>query len=474
MSHASIASNPILNTDSYKASHWLQYPPGVDATFFYLESRGGTYERTLFFGLQSILKEYLSKPVTPAMVDEAKAFFPAHGEPFNETGWRHVVDAHGGKLPLRIRAVPEGTVVPTHQALMTIESTCPDCFWVPSYVETLLMRVWYPVTVATISWHVKQTIREFLDKTSDDPAAQIAFKLHDFGARGVSSAESAALGGMAHLVNFRGTDTILGVLAAREYYGEEMAGFSIPAAEHSTITAWGKDRELDAYRNMLRQFAKPGAVVACVSDSYDVFRAVKEMWGGVLREEVIASGATLVVRPDSGDPADIVHSTLKMLNAAFGSTVNAKGFRVLDHVRVIQGDGVNPDSIRAILERITRAKYSADNLTFGMGGALLQKMDRDTQRFALKCSAARIDGQWMDVFKDPVTDHAKASRPGRLTLARHREFGTFKTVPLPDGAIEADAATLGAGWEEAMTTVWEDGALLRDWTFTEIRARGET
>jgi nicotinamide phosphoribosyltransferase len=474
MSHASIASNLILNTDSYKASHWLQYPPGVDATFFYLESRGGVYERTLFFGLQSILKEYLAKPVTAAMVDEAEGFFSAHGEPFNEAGWRHIAEAHGGMLPLRIRAVAEGTVVPTHQALMTIESTCPDCFWVPSYAETLLMRVWYPITVATISWHVKQTIREYLDRTSDDPAAQIAFKLHDFGARGVSSAESAGLGGMAHLVNFRGTDTILGVLAAREYYGEAMAGYSIPAAEHSTITAWGKDRELDAYRNMLRQFAKPGAVVACVSDSYDVFHAVKEMWGGSLREEVIASGATLVVRPDSGDPADIVHRTLKMLNAAFGSTVNDRGYRVLNHVRVIQGDGVNPDSIRAILERITRAKYSADNLAFGMGGALLQKMDRDTQKFALKCSAARIDGQWMDVFKDPVTDHAKASRPGRLTLARHREHGTFRTISLPDGAIEADPAMLGAGWEEAMTTVWANGKLLRDWTFAEVRARSET
>jgi nicotinamide phosphoribosyltransferase len=473
MSHASIASNLILNTDSYKASHWLQYPPGVDATFFYLESRGGVYERTLFFGLQSILKEYLAKPVTAAMVDEAEGFFSAHGEPFNEAGWRHIAEAHGGMLPLRIRAVAEGTVVPTHQALMTIESTCPDCFWVPSYAETLLMRVWYPITVATISWHVKQTIREYLDRTSDDPAAQIPFKLHDFGARGVSSAESAGLGGMAHLVNFRGTDTILGVLAAREYYGEAMAGYSIPAAEHSTITAWGKDRELDAYRNMLRQFAKPGAVVACVSDSYDVFHAVKEMWGGSLREEVIASGATLVVRPDSGDPADIVHRTLKMLNAAFGSTVNDRGYRVLNHVRVIQGDGVNPDSIRAILERITRAKYSADNLAFGMGGALLQKMDRDTQKFALKCSAARIDGQWMDVFKDPVTDHAKASRPGRLTLARHREHGTFRTISLPDGAIEADPAMLGAGWEEAMTTVWANGKLLRDWTFAEVRARSE-
>jgi nicotinamide phosphoribosyltransferase len=162
-----------------------------------------------------------------------------------------------------------------------------------------------------------------------------------------------------------------------------------------------------------------------------------------------------------------------MLNAAFGSTVNAKGYRVLNHVRVIQGDGVNPASIHAILERVTRARYSADNISFGMGGALLQKMDRDTQKFALKCSAARIDGQWMDVFKDPVTDHAKVSRPGRLTLARHSDHGTFRTISLPDGAIEANPATLGAGWEEAMTTVWENGDLLRDWTFAEVRARSE-
>ncbi|HEX7323748.1 MAG TPA: nicotinate phosphoribosyltransferase [Rhodanobacteraceae bacterium] len=468
-----IASNLILNADSYKASHWLQYPPGTDATFFYLESRGGVYERTLFFGLQSILKEYLARPITQAMIEAARTFLAAHGEPFNEAGWQHIVDAHGGRLPLRIRAVPEGAVVPTHQALMTVESTDPACFWLPSYVETLLLRVWYPTTVATLSWHVKQTLREYLERTSDDPAAQLPFKLHDFGARGVSSAESAAVGGMAHLVNFRGTDTMLGVLAAREYYGAEMAGYSIPATEHSTITAWGKAHELDAYRNVLRQFAKPGAVVACVSDSYDLFHAIETMWGGALRDAVIASGATLVVRPDSGDPADIVHQTLKALNAAFGSTVNGKGYRVLNHVRVIQGDGVNPDSIRLILDRITHAKYSADNLAFGMGGALLQKVNRDTQKFALKCSAARIGGVWTDVFKDPVTDHGKASKRGRLTLARHRTHGSFKTVVLPDGAIAGDAAALGQGWEDAMATVWENGQLLRDWSFAEVRACSE-
>ncbi|HEU0278053.1 MAG TPA: nicotinate phosphoribosyltransferase [Rhodanobacteraceae bacterium] len=465
--------NLILNTDSYKASHWLQYPPGVDATFFYLESRGGEYERTLFFGLQSILKEYLSRPVTPAMVDEAQAFFTAHGEPFNAIGWRHVVDQHGGHLPIRLRAVPEGTVVPTHQALMTIESTCPACFWVPSYVETLLMRVWYPTTVATVSWHVKQAIRGYLARTSERAAEELPFTLHDFGARGVSSAESAALGGMAHLVNFRGTDTILGVLAAREYYGEAMAGFSIPATEHSTITAWGREHELDAYRNVLRQFARPGSVVACVSDSYDLYHAIEAMWGGALREDVIRSGATLVVRPDSGDPAEVVHKTLSLLNAAFGSTINGKGYRVLNHVRVIQGDGVNPDSIRLILERITHSGYSAENVAFGMGGALLQKLNRDTQKFALKCSAARIDGAWIDVYKDPVTDHAKTSKRGRLTLARHRAHGTFKTIALPGSAVTANADALGPGWEDALQTVWENGELKRDWSFAEIRARSE-
>ncbi|MEX1826589.1 nicotinate phosphoribosyltransferase [Luteibacter sp. CQ10] len=465
--------NLILNTDSYKASHWLQYPPGTDRTFFYVESRGGVYDKTVFFGLQAILKGWLSHPVSHGDVDEARDFFAAHGEPFNEAGWRRIVDVHGGRLPMRIRAVPEGTVVPTHQALVTIESTDPEAFWLPSYLETLLLRLWYPVTVATLSWQVKRTIRGFLQRTSDDPEGQLPFKLHDFGARGVSSAESAALGGMAHLVNFRGTDTVQGVLAAREYYGETMAGYSIPAAEHSTITSWGRDREVDAYRNMLRQFAKPGSLVAVVSDSYDIFHAIREHWGHALREQVIASGGTLVVRPDSGDPVEVVHRCLTLLDDAFGATVNGKGYRLLNHVRVIQGDGVNPDSIRAILERITGAGYSADNVAFGMGGALLQKVDRDTQKFALKCSAARIDGRWVDVFKAPVTDAGKFSQRGRLTLIRHREYGTWRTVPIPHELDSAEGMGLEHGWEHAMETVWEDGELLRDWSFGEVRGRSE-
>ncbi len=465
--------NLLLNTDSYKASHWLQYPPGTDATFFYVESRGGVYDRTVFFGLQSILKQYLSKPIGHADIDQAREVFAAHGEPFNEAGWRDIVDRLGGHLPLRIRAVPEGTVVPTHQALVTIESTDPAAYWVPSYFETLLLRLWYPVTVATISWHAKQTIRHFLERTSDDPEGQLPFKLHDFGARGVSSTESAALGGMAHLVNFLGTDTVSGLLAARAYYGEDMAGFSIPAAEHSTITSWGRDREADAYRNMLTRFAQPGRIVAVVSDSYDIFHAIREHWGKTLRQEVIDSGATLVVRPDSGDPVDVVNQCVVLLDEAFGHTVNGKGYKVLNHVRVIQGDGINPVSIRAILERVTSYGYATDNLAFGMGGALLQQMNRDTQKFALKCSAARVDGEWIDVYKDPVTDKGKQSKRGRMTLMRHREYGHFKTVALPDEGDTPLPSAAPIGFDDAMVTVWEDGRLLEDWSLAQVRARAD-
>lgn len=297
-----MSTNLVLNTDSYKVSHWLQYPPGMDGMFSYIESRGGVYSRTVFFGLQAILKEYLTKGVTLADIEEARELFSAHGEPFNEAGWRYIVDEYGGRIPVTIRAVPEGSVVPTLNVLATIESTDAQCFWIVSYLETMLLRVWYPTTVATISWHIKKLIRRYLNETSDDPTGQLPFKLHDFGARGVSSLESAGLGGLAHLVNFKGTDTVAALLAARKYYAEPMAGFSIPAAEHSTITAWGREGEEAAYRNMIKHYGKPGAIFACVSDSYDVYSAIENLWGGRLKQQVIDSGATLVVRPDSGNP----------------------------------------------------------------------------------------------------------------------------------------------------------------------------
>jgi len=457
-----MSANLILNTDSYKASHWLQYPPGMDAMFSYIESRGGLHERTVFFGLQAILKEHLTRPITVADIEEARELFAAHGEPFNEAGWRYILDRHGGHVPVTIRAVPEGVAVPVLNALATVESTDPQCFWIASYIETLLLRVWYPTTVATISWHIKQMIRGYLNRTSDDPEGQLPFKLHDFGSRGVSSLESAGLGGLAHLVNFKGTDTVAAIVAARKYYAEPMAGFSIPAAEHSTITAWGRDGEEAAYRNMIDQYGKPGAIFACVSDSYDVYAAVEHLWGSRLKQQVIDSGATLVVRPDSGNPPDIVERCAVLLDRAYGSDLNRKGFKVLRHVRLIQGDGVNPTSIGQILERLTQAGFAADNIAFGMGGALLQQLNRDTQQFAMKCSAARIDGQWRDVYKEPVTDPGKISKKGRLDLIRDAATRQFVTCPLGSTSQPSE-----------MIEVFRDGKLLREWTLNEVRARSE-
>ena len=463
---ASILSNPILNTDSYKASHYLQYPPEASAMFSYIESRGGRYDRTLFFGLQMVIKEYLCRPITPAMIDQAKAFFTAHGEPFNEAGWRYIVQQHEGYLPVRIRAVPEGSVVPTHNVLVTVECDDPEVFWLASYLETMLLRVWYPITVATQSWYLRNTIRAYLEKSSDD-LTQLPFKLHDFGARGVSSAESAAIGGAAHLVSFMGSDTVLGVVAANHFYHDSMAAFSVPAAEHSTITSWGREREADAYRNMIERFGKPGAIVSVVSDSYDLFAALNA-WGTELKQAVLDSGATLVIRPDSGDPRTIVLQTLRALDASFGSVVNSKGRRVLNHVRVIQGDGVNPDSIEAILAAMDEAGFAADNIVFGMGGALLQQINRDTQRFAMKCSAIRLGDEWHDVSKDPVTDASKRSMKGRLTLLLNRSTGEYRTVTLP---VAWDERTVAGEWEEALVTVFDSGKLLTDATLAEIRRR---
>lgn len=453
--------NLILDTDSYKSSHFLQYPKGTTRLFSYLESRGGKYPTTRFFGLQYILDQYLTRRVTAEMVEEARTLIEAHGEPFPYDGWMRVVNVHGGKLPLEIRAVPEGTNVPIHNILMSCTNTDPELPWLVGWFETMLMRVWYPTTVCTQSHAIREIIKEALDKTSDRADQELPFKLHDFGSRGVSSRESAGLGGLAHLVNFQGSDTLEALRVARNHYGADIAGYSIPAAEHSTITSWGKEHEVEAYRNMVRTFGKPGGIYAVVSDSYDLKHAINVHWGETLKKEVIESGATLVVRPDSGDPPAMVRLAVKALAAKYGTTVNTKGYQVLNHVRVIQGDGINEDTIRQILQNLLIDGFSAENVAFGMGGALLQKVDRDTQRFAYKASAGLIDGAYRGIYKDPVTDPGKRSKDGVLDLV------------LEDGRMTTRAYyTFDTDFPGSlMRTVYKDGELIVRDTLDDIRAR---
>jgi nicotinamide phosphoribosyltransferase len=451
-------TNLILLTDSYKVTHWRQYPPGTECVYSYFESRGGRFPEVVFFGLQYILDHYLAgEKIDSASIEEAEELCAAHfGDAtlFHRAGWERIRDVHGGRLPVSIRAVPEGTLVPNHNVLMTLENTDPECFWLTNYLESLLVQTWYASTVATQSRQARAIIERFLEETGDPGLAPQ--KLQDFGFRGVSSVESAAIGGVGHLVSFEGTDNLVACRLAREVYACDMAGSSIPASEHSTITAWGRSGEADAFRNMLEQF--PSGVIACVSDSYDIYRACTELWGDALRDRVLARNGTLVVRPDSGDPPEVVSEVLRRLGDAFGSEQNAKGYRLLPpQVRVIQGDGVDLTVIEAVLERMQREGWSADNVAFGMGGALLQKLNRDTQRFAFKCSEAVVDRTSRPVHKDPVTDSGKRSRAGRLALCRDSD-GRLYTAAAPD---EGDQ----------LEEVFRDGRVLRRQTLADIRKR---
>ena len=465
----SLINSILLDTDSYKVSMWKQYPEGTEYVYSYIESRGGKYDRTEFLGIQAFAKRLAKVRVTKEDVEVADKIWTAHGEPFNKDGWMYIVNELGGKLPLRIRAVKEGMIIPTKNVLCTIENTDPKCFWLTTWVETPALRaIWYPTTVGTTSYHIKQEILTYLEK-SGDPTT-IGFKLHDFGARGVSSIESAGIGGAAHLVNFMGTDTMSAVLHVMDIYGGDVSGFSIPAAEHSTITSWGRKNEVDAYRNMVKQFGKPGAILAVVSDSYDIYKAC-EMWGTELKDDVINSGATVVIRPDSGDPVVVVPKMLRILGEAFGYTTNNKGYKVLNNVRIIWGDGINSVSLSSILRCVVDvAGWSADNIAFGMGGGLLQQCDRDTLKFAMKCSAVGVrewfdDGNagpytklvWRDVFKDPATDPGKASKKGRVTLFKNESGDGYYT------GVEDWRA-------DCMETYYENGEVIFTQSFSDVRA----
>ena len=414
--------NPILRTDSYKCSHFRMYPDGAEIVNSYIESRGSdrNWDTTVLLGVQAFVQQYLMDPITKSDIDEAEEFLTEHGLPFNREGWEIILNDHNGYMPLIVESLPEGTVVPLNNVLVQMRNTDPRLPWLTSYFETALLRaIWYPTTVATQSREIKKTIYGWLETTGCSRDA-INFMLHDFGARGVSSSESAGIGGFAHIVNFMGTDTMEGIQFAQQFYGvTDMPAFSVEATEHSTVTSWGREFEADMYRRAIQSNPGNGAITSIVSDSYDIYRACAEIYGEELYDDVIAlgeRGGRLVVRPDSGDPTVVPVECVKLLAGKFGSTENGAGFKVLpDFIRVLQGDGINQDSIDTILINLAKEGFAADNMVFGMGGALLQQVNRDTMKFAMKASAIRINGEWRHVYKDPVHG-GKTSKNGVLSF----------------------------------------------------------
>lgn len=467
----------LLQTDSYKTTHGEMMPAGTEYLYSYGESRGSDhgYEETLWVGLQAILKKHFLKPITMGDVDFAQAFVDAHIGPgvFDRELWTYVVKKHGGKLPLRIRAVREGTVVPTKNVLYTVENTDPKCAALVSYFEPLLLQVWYPTTVATISYSIRKVIDKFFDETVDDAdAGAKLFKLHDFGFRGASSVESAAIGDSAHLMaGWMGTDTMQGIIELYKYYNPKgtmsMPAFSVRASEHSvTCSLSDADKRDDkgAVEKIVQLLEKHGGIVSCVADTYDVYRFAEDYVGGEFRERILAleGKGTFVVRPDSGDPTEVPVKIVEILADKFGTTTNSKGFKTLPScVRVLQGDGVNQKSITIILQKLKDLGFSADNIVFGMGGALLQHCDRDWLKFAMKASSRVTNGENFDVYKDPITDSIKRSKRGRVITYKDSEGKYFSD--------REELQLINSNIVDQMVTVFEDGELLVDYQFEEIR-----
>lgn len=438
--------------DAYKPSHPFQYPAGTSKVVAYLESRKNKFAgegedgKVVWFGIWAFVQQYLVDPIDADQVEAAAEFWERVGVPFPKDDFMYIVEKYDGYLPIEIRTLPEGTVADTHTALYVIESKDERLFWLPAFIETIIQQaVWYPSTVATLSWYVKKEQMHFQDISSDEDRQALVFKLHDFGFRGVSSLESAILGAMSHAVNFWGSDTSVCNMAIEYLYGKgDIATFSIPAMEHMTATAWGRDNEAEAIRNFITKFCVnggEGGMGSVIADTYNLFNFCEKILGEELHElisvDVANAGGTVVVRPDSGDPTRIPIRVMEMLGEKFGYTTNSKGYMVLPpYLRVIQGDGMNLESIRELYHNMAKAGWALDNIAVGMGGGLLQKVDRDTLGFAQKGSEITVNGSTYGISKDPITDPGKKSQEGNFSVVRRN--GKLVNVPKDEVGDDID------------------------------------
>lgn len=419
---------PLLyNTDSYKFSHYLGYPPGTTEIYSYAESRGGDYQNVVVMGMQAVVNLLLNFSIDEKQIAEADEFTKAHGVPFNREGWDRLFlkyaepnnkDAHWNsqywvlrKLPIRIEGLKDGTVAGIREPLFAVYNTDPEFPWLTSYLETALLRVWYPITVASRVFSMRQKIRPYFEATSDTMCD--GFGVLDFGSRGTSSTESSALGGLGHLASFQGSDNVPAIWMAKQLYGSEMPAFSVPATEHSIMTSWGSENELKSFEYLIDNMAPEGGILSVVSDSWDIFAAT-DKWIS-LREKIRNKNVKLVVRPDSGEMADVLPKVLKKLEEGFGYTVNEKGYKVLNNVSVLWGDGINENTVTLPYEIAMQMGISADSIITGSGGGILQvDVDRDTMKFAFKASNAIVNGESRPIAKNPITDPGKQSKKGKF------------------------------------------------------------
>jgi nicotinamide phosphoribosyltransferase len=419
----------------------------------YFESRGGDFPFVKFFSLQYYLKEYLSRQIKKEDVDYAEKRLNAAVGCFNREGWDYIVDKHDGYIPVEIYSVPEGSVVPTKTPLVVVRSTDENCAWIVNYIESLLSQIWSGCTVCTQSYVMKQQIRTALDLSGDVNTDQ--YRLVDFGLRGVSSVETAAKDGCAHLANFMVTDNMPAIEFAYEYYDCEEAGKSIDATEHSVMTITGKDNEKNVVKRVL-EIAKDKPV-SIVIDSYNDDAFVREILPK-FKELIVNRTQPLFLRPDSGFPPEVVRNITKAVMDKFGYIRNQKGYKELPpYLRIIQGDGIDINSIPQIYEECHKKGYSSNNYSFGSGGGLLQKVNRDTQKFAFKLSAAKLGDKYVDVYKDPRVIGKKSKKGEVWTYFYDGKWHT--------GLYNKDAMELSG-----LHLVFENGKLHNETTLDKVRA----
>jgi len=469
----------LLDTDTYKTSHWKMYPDAKSMTAYFTFRGPLTQddERIVFFGMRYLFETVISHKVEQFEVDEAEAYLKTHGvakSPMNwpKHLWQKVVD-NGGYIPIKVKALRDGSVVYPQVPCFTITASVDDLtndefVYLVTWLETALMRLWSPSVTATKSRHVWRVLRKAFDQSVDEEFDfLLPSRLHDFGSRGVSSAETAMTTGAGHLLSFEGTDTMTAGWLATKWNDGEPVGESVMASEHSVMTAWPK--EMEAVEHLIG-ITPEGQILSCVADSYNYSSTDRASFLWTILPQIAPlaqeQGILFVVRPDSGDPVKCVLEGLQACEAAFGATVNSKGYKVLNGAAVIQGDGIDSKILEAITRAVLNSGYSIQNVAFGMGGGLLQKQNRDTLKSAIKlCRIEYADGTVRDVMKKPSRDISKTSLPG-LTIVNN-VGSELKIYP-----------ATGNGWEDyrnerdLLEVIWDCGPVDYEFeTFAQMRER---
>lgn len=464
--------NLIADTDAYKQGHWSMINPGLEYQYTYGEARvKSKYPVTVMFGMQVIISKYLSQPVTQEDLEEAVELSTiANGyNTVNVEAWQKIID-NGGKIPITIKSAPEGSIVPIDNVLFVLNSNEEFFAKEMNILEPLIMHIWYPSSLATRSLFIYNSILPLFQQSGDE--AVLPYMVNDFGLRGATTRESAIIAGMSHLLLFRGSDNLPSVRGVIEYYSitgkladctfKEDILSTVKASEHSVPLSYGNSKELEYLKNFINSLPKDkmGSVVI---DTYDTIGFIKNIVSNKEIVEMIkAREAKLIFRPDSGDFRLLIPTLLQLLESIFGSTVNEKGYRVLNHVSLIQGDGMDEQSIPELYQIVLNTGFACSNLAVGSGGGLHQKdITRDTQRFAIKPSFGIINGEQWNFMKAPKTDLTKASKPGMLKLSpTHKGYTTISS----NDTMSFDS------YVDVLQVVFENGELKNFKEFPEVRA----